>query len=197
MKKIMSCFFLCVMFVSSIKAYEVLEDIGESYPIGDSDMLSEMKKEYDKVDKKKLKEELIARIKDKLIAKNNLPFCRENRKIKIKRKQGKESFIFEDFDIRISKKDNMDLGNLGFVKFIVLNTENKKELAWLVKKATKDSNILISKGNIETKALDGYKNRFILDETLIQTAQIKCTPTILTISGGEFYLEEIDITSEE
>lgn len=193
----LALYFLCVFFISSISAYEVLEDIGESYPIGDSDMLSEMKKEYDKIDKKKLKNELIERIKEKLVANNNLPFCRENRKIKIKKKQGREEFIFEDFDIRIKKNDRVDLENVGFEKFFVLNTENKKELEWLVKKAKRDSKILISKGNIETKTLEGYNNRFILDKTLIQTAQIKCTPTILIISGDDFYLEEIDITSEE
>lgn len=193
------CAFASLFFILNLSAYEVLNDIGETYEIKDSDMLDEMKKAYDDIDKEALRTKIIAGVRDQLRGRLEFPSCKITQTRIIKKQQKARGFKFDEFDIDI-KPPNSISNNYGLkVAYAVINVDKQKDINWFLNSFIKKNlgyKILISKGDLETKKLGKYKERFILDENLAKNANISCTPTIIIFENNQYVLQEIKISGE-
>lgn len=189
-------FFLFCLFASSSFAYYDFGVVGNTYFIEEPNAMEEMKKAYEKIDKEALKKEWEKKAQETLIGNIHLPFCQENssKKTNLSNRVAPSDIDIPEADIHIkagtplfSFYKNINL------RYILINATSIDEFNWLEKQ--KPSNVIISEGDLHD--LRKYDQKFILNKTLQDAFDLKCTPSVFEIRNGDLIVHEYKIKREE
>lgn len=188
--------FIIALFVSNGFAYYDFGVVGNTYSIEEPSAMDEMKKAYEKIDKEALKKEWEKEAQKTLIGNIHLPFCEENTS-----KKTNLSNRVAPYDIDIPEADiHIKAGTPLFsfykninLRYILINATSIDEFNWLEKQ--NPSNVIISQGDLHE--LKKYDQKFILNKTLQDAFDLKCTPSIFEIKNGDSIVREYKIKREE
>lgn len=185
------------LFSLPLIAYQDLGIVGKTYNITESDVMEDMQEAAKKVNLAQLKLDILESVKESLIADSNLSFCTKNatrkRDISI---YSKKDINIDEGDIHIPSGTKIAPIPQQHLSYIVLNIEEKEELEY-IKSNNMPPFILVSKGDIRKTAPLGFKEQYILSQTLAEQLEIQCTPSIVSINGGILSIEEIYIKRGE
>ncbi|PAF53840.1 hypothetical protein BKH42_03670 [Helicobacter sp. 13S00482-2] len=187
---------LILLFITNAFAYYDFGVLGNTYIIEEPDALEEMKKAYEQTDKKALKKELIDEYKKNLVGNIHLPYCKKNstRKIDLFNKRAPYDIDIEEVDIHIKAGTPLsDFYQNVHLKYALMNATSPDEFSWL--KSQKVQNVIITEGILDE--LKKYSQKFILNTTLKDAFEFKCTPTIFEIKKGVLNIYEYEIKRKE
>lgn len=184
------------LFISFSFAYYDFGVVGNTYEIAEPNAQEQMQKAYNKINKKALKKEWEKEISKNLIGNILLPSCKKDASYttNLSTRVAPNDIDIPEADIHIKAGtplapyyENVHL------KYFLINATSAVEIAWLKKQ--KPINVIISEGDLNE--MKDFDQKFILNKTLQDAFNLKCTPSSFEIENGDLIVREYKIKGGE
>lgn len=187
---------LFFLVVSCAFAYYDFGVVGNTYDIVEPDAQKEMQKAYEKIDKEALKKEWEKEITKSLIGDITLPSCKKDASYKtnLLNQVASNDIDIPEADIHIKAGTPLaPYYKNVHLKYFLINATSAKEINWIKKQ--KASNVIISEGDLNE--MKDFQEKFILNKTLQDAFNLKCTPSSFEIKDGNLIIKEYEIKEDK
>lgn len=180
--------------MSCLNAYHDFGVVGNTYDIQEADIMELFKEKSQKIDKKELNNNIKKEIRKAMVGKIHLHHCFKDslRKIDIfNHRVATTDIDIEEGDIHIKAGQSLSSFYHGeYLNYVVINAKSAHELLWLEEQKNNPL-VIISEGDL--LKLNSYPTKFLLNDILKNSFDLKCTPSRFEIKDGYLIIHEYNI----
>ncbi|PAF50648.1 hypothetical protein [Helicobacter sp. 13S00477-4] len=175
-------------------AYKDFGVVGNTYDIQEEDLLIQIRNAAKNTNTKELKQQMEESVRRAMIGKISLPFCQKNTETKrdiFNNQKAAFDIDIPEADVHIKAGTPMSsFYNGEYLHYGLINVNSPHELLWL-KGQNGNLNVLVSEGDL--LKLKNYPQKYLLNDRLKDSFNLKCTPTTFEIKDGYLIIHEYKI----